>query len=397
MTRFVTAIGIGLILAPTAVIAGGEIYGTIYTTQNEEFTGAIRWDRNENYWDDVLDADKRDKVYHEGRRRRTFKFFGIVFGGDNHGWTTSQFKIQFGHIEAIEPRRGNNVRIELKSGERISVRSDGTDLGDGMRGIWVFDDAYDEEIELDWDDVDRVEFRQGPKPGLDDKRLYGTVETSGGDFTGFIVWDKDEAVVSDILNGEDRGRTRKIKFGKIRSIERRGSSASMVTLKDGRTMKLSGTNDVDDDNRGIDITVIGLGLIKVDWRDFDRVTFSDPPASREYADFDGGRRLYGTLEDDSGEKYTGKITWDMDEAFTWEFLDGDFDDISYVIPFSNIKRIERNSRRSATVTLLNGQEIVLSGSNDVDRDNKGILVELESGGEMEFDWNDFDSVEFHKP
>lgn len=397
MTRIATAIGIALILAPAAVFAGGEIYGTIFTTHNEEFTGAIRWDRNENYWDDILDADKRDKVYHQRGRRRKISILGFTFGDFDAGWTTSEFKIQFGHIEAIEPRRGNNVRIELKSGERFSVRADGTDLGDGIRGIWIMDDAFDEEVELDWDDIDRVEFRQGPGPGLDDKRLYGTVETSGGDFTGFIVWDKDESVVSDILNGKERGRSRKIKFGKIESIERRGSSSSQVTLKDGRTMKLSGTNDVDDDNRGIDITIPGIGLIKVEWRDFDRVTFTDPPASKEYSAFDGGRRLFGTIEADNGEKYTGKITWDMDESYTWEFLDGDSEDISYVIPFRNIKRIERASRRSATVKLHNGEELELSGSNDVDRDNKGILIEMDDGEEVELDWSDFEAVEFHSP
>ncbi len=373
--------------------AGGEIYGTIYTDRGEEFTGPIRWDRNENFWDDVLDSDKRDRVFVEGDRG-TFRIFGLSFGTDGGHWSSSQFKIFFGNIEAIEPRRGDRVRIEIKGDQRIDVDDDGADLG-GMRELVIWDEAAG-EVELDWDEVERVEFRQGPGRGLDDERLYGTVETRGGDFTGYIVWDKDESLKDDILDGKDDGRKHKIPFGKIKSIERKGSRASNVELIDGSRLRLAGTNDVDDDNRGIDITVPGVGLIKVEWEDFDRVVFADAPASRRFDDFDGGRRLYGVVKDDHGRSYTGFIIWDLDEAHTWEFLDGEDEDIQYEIPFENIATIAHHSRRSAEVTLHNGDVLILSGSNDVDRDNKGIVIEMDDGDEVELDWYDFDIVEFKK-
>ena len=80
--------------------SGGEIYGTIYTHRHEEFTGPIRWDLNENFWDDVLDAEKRDKVFVDSDRSHV-RIFGLSFGDDDGYWLTHPFKIQFGHIVAI--------------------------------------------------------------------------------------------------------------------------------------------------------------------------------------------------------------------------------------------------------------------------------------------------------
>jgi hypothetical protein len=374
--------------------SGGEIYGTITTHRNEEFRGPIRWDLNENFWDDILDAEKRDKVFVDAERSRV-RIFGLSFGDDDGYWLTHPFKIQFGHMEAIEPRGGHRVRIELKGGTHIDVNSESTDLGDGMRGLVIFEDGHD--VELEWDEVDRIEFSAGPGIGRDEMRLYGTVETTAGDFTGYVVWDRDEALTTDVLDGREDGRKHKIEFGDIREIERRGSGSSRVTLKDGKRLRLSDSNDVDDDNRGIDITVPQVGLIKVEWEDFDRVVFSDPPRSRTYDDFDGGRRLYGTVRDDQDRIYTGFVTWDLDEKFTWEYLDGQVGDVEFEILFENIASIERYSRRSAEVKLLNGMVFTLSDSNDVDRDNKGIVVEMDEGDEMEFDWYDFGSVEFSEP
>jgi hypothetical protein len=103
------------------------------------------------------------------------------------------------------------------------------------------------------------------------------------------------------------------------------------------------------------------------------------------------------VRDDQDRIYTGFVTWDLDEKFTWEYLDGQVGDVEFEILFENIASIERYSRRSAEVKLLNGMVFTLSDSNDVDRDNKGIVVEMDEGDEMEFDWYDFGSVEFSEP
>jgi hypothetical protein len=376
---------------PALALAGGEIYGTIHTDRGETLTGPIRWDKNENFWDDILDAEKPDKVFVEGGSQ--IRVFGITLGdGDGH-WTHPELALPFGHIKSIEPRRRDKVDIVLKNGLELRIDADGSDVGDGMRGL-VIDDQDQGEVSLDWDEVDLIEFAQGPGTGRDDERLYGTVETDAGDFTGYVVWDRDESLKDDILDGDEDGRSRKVPFSKIQEIEGR-HSGSKVTLADGKVLHLNGSNDVDDSNRGIDITVPGMGLVKVGWDEFRAVTFAPAPPSRPYADFDGGHKLYGTVTDDDGNRYTGTIVWDNDETWDWEPLNGKDNDVAFAIPFEYIKSITRESRRSAKVELNNGEVLFLSDSNDVDRDNKGIRI-LTEGGEVELDWYQFALAVFAK-
>jgi hypothetical protein len=227
--------------------------------------------------------------------------------------------------------------------------------------------------------------------------LYGRLTTDAGDdFTGYICWDADEIYSTDILDGEQKGRDREVPFGTIEVIERRSSSSCNVTLKSGREMKLSGTNDVDSGNRGIYVIVAGLGQVKVTWDEFESLTFLVPPSGSQmiYDRFDGGRELMGTVTDEDGETYTGRIVWDNDERYTWEFLNGEEDDLEYDIEFAQIASIERRSGRSAIVTLRDGTELTLRGSNDVNDENKGVFVESEDGDLVELDWDEFDSVTF---
>ncbi|MCK4657132.1 MAG: hypothetical protein KAT85_08850, partial [candidate division Zixibacteria bacterium] len=214
---------------------------------------------------------------------------------------------------------------------------------------------------------------------------------------GWIEWDRDEVMTTDILDGDEgRRKNRKIKFGKIKSLERRSSSSCIVTLKSGKEMKLSGTNDVNSENRGIRVKDPALGRIDVEWNDFDIVEFMPVPRDKlpKYDSFDGGRKIMGTVFTEDGEKFEGEIIWDNDEEYTWEHLNGDFHDLGVVIEFANIKLIERHSRRGAVITTRAGRNILLKGSNDVNSENNGIIVKLDDGDEVEIDWYDFEKAEF---
>ena len=381
-----------LFLAGTA-FAGGEIYGTVYTVDGDEITGAIRWDKNENFWDDVIDANKTERVRSKDREGFNLRLFGleIIRSGHSRGWSYSQFTIPFGHLASIEPLRGNKVELTLKNGEVLEVK-EGADLGRGVRGIVVSGPEGEEKLE--WEDLARVEFSSSPGGGRDQERLYGTVETTIGNFTGYVVWDADESLLEDILDGEHKGRDRKIPFEKIASIEKASNRASLVTLKTGTVLKLSGTNDVDDDNRGITVTISNLGSVRMEWRQFKKVTFEDPPASLSYADFDGGFPIHGTLTTTDGETLIGDIVWDMDERYSWEALNGEIKGVEFKILFQNIASIERIGQNAAKVWLKDGLDFTLQGSNDVNRKNKGIVVSDGNGGTVELGWDDLQAVAF---
>ena len=56
-------------------------------------------------------------------------------------------------------------------------------------------------------------------------------------------------------------------------IQKESSDAARITLSDGRELLLTGSNDVNEGNRGIFIQTAGGEIFVVDWDDFDRAVF----------------------------------------------------------------------------------------------------------------------------
>jgi hypothetical protein len=403
----ITLVGLVVLLAVSALADDrGRIYGRITTVDDDVFEGFIRWDKNEANWFDVLDGTKELPKARKSARRKyreqetSIELFGITIGKIRHdNWnysSTAQSGIRFGHIERLDVVDDEHALLVLKSGREIELGQGSSDIGTGIREI-IIEDEHEGEIELVWDDIEMVEFMQAPSGSSSNfgERLYGTLTTRRGDeYTGFVSWDVDELFVTDILNGDDKRREHKIKFGKIASIERYSSRGAVVTLVNGDELLLRGSNDVNDDNRGIIISDPGFGQVIVQWDEFDRLDFEEPPPQPVYRDFDGGRPLKGTVYTEYGESITGTIRWDNDEEYTWEILDGEYHDVQFDIEFGLIQSIEKKSSRSSIVTLWDGRSFHLRGSNDVDKDNKGIFIMLEDGDEIEVDWEDFVRVEF---
>ena len=401
---------IAVALVFTAAMASaerGRIYGKIYTTSGDVLEGPIRWDKNEASWDDLIDGYKQpvEKAKKAERRKygengTKFKIFGWTVFEDGTGWgSTRQAGIAFGHIEKLTPASDDAAELLLKNGEEIEFTTSSTDLGSGIREI-IIETKDEGELELAWDDIDYIEFMDGGDVTSSfGKRLYGTVTTSrGGEYAGWIAWDVDEMFSGDIIDGRDRDRKRKIKFDQIARIEKISSQASRIILKNGEEIRLDDSNDVDSGNRGIAISDRKLGRIVVQWDEFESLVLKEPPAADyiSYGDFDGGRRLYGTVYDEDGNETSGYIRWDNDEEYTWEILDGDYHGIEFDIVLENVKMIEKLSSRSSRVTLLDGRQFKLRDSNDIDSDINGIFIMKTPGDrdETELEWDEFERVEF---
>src|SRR5262249_9038318 len=105
-----------------------------------------------------------------------------------------------------------------------------------------------------------------------------------------------------------------------------------------------------------------------------------------------GEPLYGTV---IAGRYdlTGRIQWDSDETLTGDTLDGDTEDGKASIPFRDIRSI-RKHRSGALVTLESGETQYLYGTNDVNGENRGVIVVVPGVGSVKVGWNDFDSVTF---
>ena len=390
----------------------GRIYGKITTTDGDVYEGLIRWDKNEGNWVDILNgtkdlSNKSKRKYSKSDRRKrdretSIEIFGITIGKTSSScwniYTSAQSGIRFGHIKTLEPIDDDRVLLILKSGEEVELYNGSTDIGNAIREI-VIEDESEGDVELLWDDIELIEFESAD---YDDEsyfgeRLYGTLTTRRGDeFTGYVCWDMDELFTGDILDGDEKRRGRKIKFGKIKSIERYSSNGATIILTNGDEKLLKNSNDIDDGNSGIIISDPGFGQVIIEWDEFDNLVFTKAPRQIKYNEFDGGHPLMGTVYTEDGDSYTGKIRWDDDEEYSWEILDGEYHDIEFDIEFGLISKIEKRSHRTSIVTIRDGRTFRLRGSNDVDNDNKGIFIETDNDDEVEIDWDEFSYVEFKK-
>ena len=402
---------LGLVVIATGAQAArqdndGFLYGTVVTDSGKEYTGFLRWNADEEaFWDDLFHSAKTklpyiDEVDRADRRRdrkkhTNIKIFGFRVNVESDDWAGDDSRVfiaRFGDIERITVKGDDAARLDMKGGESLDVEGYANDVGATI----LVKDAGLGEIELHWDNIDTIRFAAAPRgadPG--EQRLYGKLETRIGSFEGFIQWDKEECLASDRLDGETEDGELSIPMGSIARIERHGSQGCEVTLKDGRDYRLRGSNDVNDDNRGIMVEDKRYGRVVIYWDEFDRLDFEDRKDSgRGYGDYEGQKPLSGTVVGKDGEKHRGRIVFDLDESENWEMLNGNWRDAEYNIPFSLVARIEPG-RDESRVLLRGGEELWLEDSQDVTENNDGLLIFDQGDADpLYLRWQQIESIEF---
>jgi hypothetical protein len=358
----------------------GFIYGKIYTSNNT-YVGAIRWGGEEVLWTDLFNASKIDESYtklipEKDKDDEWYNFnwdFNSIW--TNNSATLHQFTCQFGNIKELIVGSRDNVVLKLKNGGEIKVN------GQGYNDIGAKIQVTDEELgilSIDWDRISRIEFLQTPQKlsKTFGQPLFGTVEGSRREkFTGYLIWDNDERLLTDKLDGEEHGNDVSIRFSDIQSIERDGGG-STVKLNSGRELYLTGSNDVDEGNRGVIISSAETGaLVKVSWEAFRRVVFTTPThAPQTYSDFTSPKFLSGAVSRFDGDDLKGRIVFDIDEALDFELIEGKENSIEYNFPFNKVKKITPRNRDFSQVELVSGQSLLLGELRDVSSKNGGVLV-----------------------
>jgi hypothetical protein len=353
----------------------GFIYGKVYTNRNT-YTGPIRWGKEEVLWTDLFNAAKTDHSFDKLVPEKSGASWGDYDWNISSIWensTTHQFTCQFGNMKEMRMVSDDEVVIKLKNGGEIRVEDDGNDMGEKVQVI----DPELGIINVDWENIDRIEFLPTPTK-LDHvfgMPLYGTVEGVRKErYTGFIVWDNDERLTTDKLDGDSDDGDVSLAFGEITSIEKRGSG-SFVTTKSGRELHLTGSNDVDDDNRGILVVTPGVGVAKFSWDSFRKLTFSSPKnTGPTFNDFDTPKLLSGTVSRLDGGDISGQIVFDIDETIDFEIIEGIENEIEYFLPLKNVKSITPKNYDYSQVELVSGQSLLLGEGRDVSGRNAGLLV-----------------------
>jgi hypothetical protein len=252
--------------------------------------------------------------------------------------------------------------------------------------------------------------------------LYGRITTDGGaTYEGRLRWGGDEeAFWGDYFNGSkdenpwvahvplerlqesrpieifgveiaqrerqiDLGRPFMARFGDIARIEVRGDLR--VTLKSGTVFDLDrlSANDFDD---GVRVWDGSRGVVDLDDRRIRTIELlaTDRLGAAPY-------RLHGTVRTRQGD-FTGFVQWNREECVGPDELDGHTADGELSLRFDTIRSIGRRSRDSSLVTLLDGREIVLSGTREVGHGNRGMYIDDRRYGRVLISWDAFERVDF---
>lgn len=374
------------------------IYATITWEMGANRTGYLRWDKEEATWDDLFHCGYRENPWLEfidhsalkkEKRDSYYKTHGLIdriayaLNEDDEpgpGWR--MFLIRFGDIQSFEINSGKDDFVITADGGRHRIGGYANDNGSDL---WLYEMGEDPQ-EIEWNDLTSIVFSPAPEEHAPyAQRLYGTVETAKGLFTGPIMWDKSECLSIDILDGENDNGDLTIAMGDILSIEKRDNRSVIIVEKNGSSYDMHGSNDVNDNNRGIWILTKDLGWVDIPWSRFIKATFSENPGFfNARTDFGNHQHLAGTIDLKDGTTHQGKLVYDLDEGFAWDIFNGSQKQIEYDIPFTEIVMIEPLPEASCRVHLRCGKVMELAGEQDTGKNIGGMLVFPNEGNTVQY-------------
>ena len=228
---------------------GQGIYGKLTTTQGV-FTGFVQWDHDERLLDDKLDGKSTD--------------------GD--------LKIPFKKIKTIT-KLDNSCLIKLISDRELELYGT-NDVNSSNKGI-IMNLPNIGRADFDWKHFISFEIIDELAPELlcdtsfpDSERLYGKIRTkSGEEFEGVIVYDLDEAMDSELLNGYNDDIKFSIPFRNIKSIKPMADDYASVVLKSGEKLFLGDQTDVSSKNAGILIFTSSENFNIFKWNEIEEIIF----------------------------------------------------------------------------------------------------------------------------
>jgi len=231
-----------------ASVLGVPIYGRVETT-NGIFEGFIAWDKEERVGSDRLGG------YKDGQKE----------------------DIPFRLIKRVEVE-GDGSLVTLNSGEVLLLR-DHRDVNNKNEGILVKQEGLG-HILVHWEELISVDFFEATiKPMyyrdfFITHYLQGTVtDKNGNTFLGRIVYDLDEYLSLEVLDGIHNNTEYYIPFKYILTIKKQNSNYTKLCLRSGAELLLSEHADVNADNQGIIIEAYGRKNLYVGWRELKFVNF----------------------------------------------------------------------------------------------------------------------------
>lgn len=395
--------------APPAETYQGFLYGRVTTVKKVTYEGRLRFAAGgqEAFWSNDFNGAKRENswVAHVPPGRLptatiATRILGIKVSEKQGPIDTHRpFLVRFGELVRIDAR-GRDVRATLKSGTVLNLdRFGASDFDDGVR-VW---DAKHGVVDLDTLQIRTIELLATPPLTGLPQRLQGTVHTRQGDFTGFIGWNRENYLGTDELDGRTDAGDASLRFDTIRSIVRRSEESSLVTLRDGREVVVSDTQEAGDGFRGLYVDDRRFGRVMISWAAFERIDFTPGGSGPAYGDFPPGRPLMASVATRDGRHLAGRLVYDLDESETTDTLDAESQGVDYTIPFALIASIAplepgAGGIHRAKITLHSGKELQLERSADVGRSHAGLLIYTPGRERPDYvRWEELQQIDLDRP
>jgi len=398
VTGIVTTIISGFVFANEDII-----FGTVVLEDGNEITGSIRWDEEEYLWIQQFNGKKHTgpdlsklsaknrNLIEESIPGPQVEVFGLTVEfvkwlGDSE-IEPNEFAVRFGSIRKMDFKRDELLELTLHNGKTMLVEGGSNDFDTDIIVI----DTAGSESKLDWDDIDLIHFENGPANAVRfDDQLFGTVTTEFGTFSGQVVWDKDERFGDEQLDWEEGDNEKSADFKQIKRISKL-DDGSRISLISGEELDVDGTNDVNDENRGLYVIGADFGFANIPWSAFISVEFHQPVNVAAQKDFTQESTLRADVQTQDRQYENIEVSLDLDRNHTAESLFAKVGTVRLNIPLSQINQISINNDQVAIATISGNSYPV---SMDSVNKRTPYLLLLEGDQQQLLAWKDIREINF---
>ncbi|WP_069658454.1 hypothetical protein [Arcticibacter eurypsychrophilus] len=405
--RYVLTLIITLtIVSPAWSQYEGLMYGEIVLKDKTSLVGSIRWSGGQMLWTDILLVSKANPnviKYLNKEQLSELSDKKVTTGLDWQFMSLWKDKLperqkeilcRFGDIASVHVTGSTQAQLYFKSGNKLRVATNDNENRHLGKDIYIYDQFL---RKIKWSNISWINFKRTPenfKP-FNGKPLYGTIKTSGGTLKGFIQWDKNKFLSTQKIKGETNTLNERLayKFETLTGIEKRDKGALIKFITDKKVF-LKNNRDVNSTNRGIVVMNPVWGRAIVSWESFQCIVFTPVPDNLGYQSYLKPKRIYATVSTTDNKLFKGNCSFDLDEEWDMELLEGSSNGIKYQIPFKHISSIEVLNKDQSKVILKDKRIMIMSNHNDITDKNWGIIIWLANSKYQYIPWNNVNKIAF---
>ncbi len=399
-------------------VSNEYIHGTVNLKSGESHTGILRWDDDEEtFWSDHFNGEKNaipqfsslssglksqieDAQMGPKLNLLSFKItLSSIFADDIE---KPDFVVPFGALAKLTASSNDEgsagLHVELLNGDVFESYEGSNDLD---AEVFV-KNISGETNQFKMRQIESIEFsRSFDEFAGFNKGIYAVIDSDMGTYKGRVFWDRDERFLNETIEGTEASKLDSeelsIPLSDIKSIEKKQNSA-LITKHDGTQLTLVGTNDVNDENRGLYIDTPDKGRMVLPWQHFNKMTIQDE-AQHDWQAYHQALLKKGKLSAQVTQKDKSQITatnlvFNMAQTSSSEMVRCTVKGMDFYMPLFLIKSIEPKSAQHALVTLINGEQLNMSDTASFTEENLGLLYS-DNGQSRYISWVDVEKIEFN--